>query len=67
MRKRSVSVREAVASVAPSKWEAERVAGTSFAVRNPDDLTRADDLGAEGYLEELDYPIDGIRQKIVLG
>jgi hypothetical protein len=55
-RERTRRHRSAVASVARSKWEAERVAGTSTVVRDPDDLSRADELGAEGFLEELDYP-----------
>jgi hypothetical protein len=55
-RERMRKHRAAVASVARSKWEAERVAGADAAARNPDDLTRADELGAEGSLEELDLP-----------
>jgi hypothetical protein len=55
-RERTRKHRAAVASVARSKWEAERVAGASAAARNPDDLSRADELGAEGFLEELDFP-----------
>jgi hypothetical protein len=55
-RERTRKHRLAVAAVARSKWEAERVAGANAAARNPDDLTRADELGAEGFLEELAFP-----------
>ena len=42
-RERTRKHRAAVASVARSKWEAERIAGANAAARNPDDLTRADE------------------------